>query len=131
MNQFSRRRFLQAGLGAAAGSLVSPLEPRSLLAAEGLDPNSKLRAKADAVIMIWLPGGIAQTDTWDCKQFTPFEPGMKGSQLLGTCPTIPTTVDGLRIGGLDEMATVMHHGTVLRSLTSATKFGAVHLKAQY
>ena len=29
------------------------------------------------------------------------------------------------------MATVMHHGTVLRSLTNATKFGAVHLKAQY
>ena len=25
----------------------------------------------------------------------------------------------------------MHHGTVLRSLTNATKFGAVHLKAQY
>ena len=29
------------------------------------------------------------------------------------------------------MASVMHHATVLRSLTSATKFGAVHLKAQY
>ena len=132
MSHLSRRRFLQAALGAAAGSLVSQFEPRMLMAAEGLDPNTKLRAKADAVIMIWLPGGVAQNDTWDPKQFTPFEPGMKGSQLLGTCPTIPTTLDGLRIGdGLEQMATVMHKATVLRSLTSATKFGAVHLKAQY
>jgi Protein of unknown function (DUF1501) len=132
MDQLSRRRLLQATLGTAAGALAAPLVPRALAAAEGLDPQTKLPATADAVIMIWLPGGIAQNDTWDPKQFTPFEPGMKGSQLLGTCPSIPTTVDGLRLGeGLEEIASVMHHGTLLRSLTSATKFGAVHLKAQY
>jgi hypothetical protein len=57
---------------------------------------------------------------------------MKGSQLLGTCDSIATSVDGLRFGaGLENMASVMHHGTVLRSLSNATKFGAVHLKAQY
>jgi hypothetical protein len=57
---------------------------------------------------------------------------MTGSELLGTCPSIPTSLDGLRLGeGLENMASVMHHGTVLRSLTNATKFGAVHLKAQY
>ena len=114
MSRLSRRRLLQAGIGAAAGTLVSPLAP-PVSAAEGLDPNSKLRAKADAVIMIWLPGGIAN-DTWDCKKFTPFEPGMKGSQLLGTCPTIPTSLDGFQLGeGLEEMAKVMHHATVLRA----------------
>ena len=44
-----------------------------------------------------------QTDTWDVKQHTPFETGMKGSELLGTCPTIPTSVDGLRFGeGLER-----------------------------
>src|SRR4029077_5158046 len=63
---------------------------------------------------------------------TPFEPGMKGSQLLGTCPSIATAVDGLRLGaGLEQMASVMQHGTVLRSLANETKFGAVHLKAQH
>src|SRR4029077_11714504 len=63
---------------------------------------------------------------------TPFEPGMKGSQLLGTCPSIATAVDGLRLGaGLEQMASVMKHGTILRSLTNETKFGAIHLKAQY
>jgi hypothetical protein len=116
----SRRDFLRAGL---AAGLVAP----SLGAA-----SRKLEPKADAVIFVWLPGGVAQADTWDVKKFTPFEKGMKGSELLGTCSSIPTSLDGLRIGeGLEQMASVMHHGTVLRSLTNETKFGAVHLKAQY
>jgi hypothetical protein len=57
---------------------------------------------------------------------------MKGSELLGTCKAIPTSADGVFLGeGLENMASVMHHGTILRSLSYATKFGAVHLKAQY
>jgi hypothetical protein len=123
-----RRRFLGRSLAGAAACGV--LGPRALWAAE--PQAAKLAAKADSVIFIWLPGGIAQTDTWDPKTYTPFEAGMKGSDLLGTCPSIPTSVDGLRFGeGLENMASVMHHGTVVRSLTNETKFGAVHLKAQY
>ncbi len=84
------------------------------------------------MIFIWLPGGIAQNDCWDIKRHTPFEPGMRGDQLLGTCPSIPTSVDGLRFGeGLEQIASVMNRGALVRSLTSETKFGAVHLKAQY
>ncbi|HWD19187.1 MAG TPA: DUF1501 domain-containing protein [Verrucomicrobiae bacterium] len=91
-----------------------------------------LKATADAMIMIWLPGGVAQTDTWDPKQHTPYRQGMKGSELLGTCRPIPTSVDGVFLGeGLENIASVMHHGTILRSLTYDTKFGAIHLKAQY
>jgi uncharacterized protein (DUF1501 family) len=128
-----RREFVKRSLE-ATGALALPAAVRSLAtarAAEAADAN-RLVAKADAVIMIWLPGGIAQTDTWDPKVHTPFEPGMKGSQLLGTCPSIPTSVDGLRFGeGLEKIAAVMHHGTLLRSLANQTRFGAVHLKAQY
>lgn len=84
------------------------------------------------MIHIWLPGGIAQTDTWDPKKYTPFRTGMKGSELLGTCEPIPTSADDIFLGkGLENIASVMNKGTVLRSLTSETKFGAVHLKAQY
>ena len=128
-----RRQFVKLS---AAGALLAPsaigdLARGAALAAES-QRASKLVAKADAVIMIWLPGGVAQTDTWDPKTYTPFEKGMKGSELLGTCPTIPTSVDGLRFGeGLENIASIMHHGTLLRSLTNETKFGAVHLKAQY
>jgi hypothetical protein len=57
---------------------------------------------------------------------------MKGSELLGTCEPIPTSADGVFLGkGLDNIATVMNRGTILRSLTNETKFGAIHLKAQY
>ncbi|HEX3869819.1 MAG TPA: DUF1501 domain-containing protein, partial [Pirellulales bacterium] len=121
-----RRDFLKTGLAGVAASAYAP----SLRAAEGLARRGP--ATADSVIFIWLPGGVCQQDTWDKKEHTPFEKGMRGSQLLSTCPSIPTTVHGLQFGeGLENLASVMHRGTLLRSLTSATKFGAVHLKAQY
>ena len=45
------------------------------------------------MILIWLPGGVSQTDTWDPKRHTPYEKGMRGDQLLGTCPLIDTAAD--------------------------------------
>jgi hypothetical protein len=69
---------------------------------------------------------------WDPKQHTPFVKDMKGSELLGTCPSIETSADGIRFGqGLENLASVMNKGAVLRTLANETKFGAVHLKAQY
>jgi hypothetical protein len=57
---------------------------------------------------------------------------MKASQILGTCPSIATSADGIRLGaGLENIASMMNEGAILRSLTNETKFGAVHLKAQY
>jgi len=111
-----RRHFLTTlGTGAAlAGAATAP------------------RATADSVIWIWLPGGVAQTDTWDPKVYTPYRAGMRGSELLGTCESIRTAADGVRIGaGLENIAKVMDKGCILRSLTSQAKFGAVHLKAQH
>jgi len=120
MQRFNRRTFLQATAAAALAATVRAQETK------------RLAAKADAVIFIWLPGGVGQSDTWDYKRHTPYSKGMKGSELLSTCPAIPTSVDGLEFGaGLEQLASVMHHGTLLRSLTNETKFGAVHLKAQY
>lgn len=126
--EFARHSLVAgAALSAGLGSPGTP-PPRSLAA----EQSRKLRATADSVIFIWLPGGIAQNDTWDVKRHTPFEAGMRGDQLLGTCPAIPTSVDGLRFGaGLEQIAAVMKYGTLVRSLTSEARFGAVHLKAQY
>src|SRR5215204_2349198 len=118
----NRREFLKAA--AAAG--VTATLPNFASAVP------KLKPSADSLVIIWLPGGIAQTDTWDFKKHTPYEPGMKGNQLLGTCPALQTSVDGITFGaGLENMAMVMDKGTLLRSLVSHTKFGAIHLKAQY
>ncbi|HLK22196.1 MAG TPA: DUF1501 domain-containing protein [Bryobacteraceae bacterium] len=104
----------------------------SSVAAASLARAEKIAPKADSVIYIWLPGGMAQTDLWDPKKFTPYTAGMKGSEVLGTCDKIPTSADGIFLGaGLDKMAAVMNRGAILRTLSSETKFGAVHLKAQY
>lgn len=123
--KINRRKFLQTGALAAAGLGLSPL-------ARAGEAAPKLAPKADAMIMIWLPGGMAQTDLWDPKGYTPYQRGMKGSELLGTCKPIPTSADGIFLGeGLENIASVMHHGSILRSLTYKTRFGAIHLKAQY
>jgi len=131
MNKFTRRKFLQTSAAAAAGIGLSHF-------ASGAEndsatkPKEKITPRADSMIMIWLPGGMAQTDLWDPKKHTPFRAGMKGSELLGTCKSIPTSADGIFLGeGLENIASVMKHGTILRSLTNETKFGAIHLKAQY
>lgn len=128
--KLSRRQFLQTSALAAAAGIGLPRVSWGATAAEETAP--KLLPTADAVIHIWLPGGIAQTDTWDPKKYTPYRQGMKGNELLGTCEPIPTSADGIFLGnGLENIASVMHRGTILRTLTSDTKFGAVHLKAQY
>jgi len=130
--QLTRRDFIRTSLAAAAGAGFSGYAFGDVPAASPPKAAAPLVAKADAMIHIWLPGGVAQTDTWNPKRYTPFQAGMKGSDLLGTCEPIPTAADGIRLGqGMEHIASVMDRGTILRSLTNATKFGAVHLKAQY
>ena len=129
--RLDRRQFLQRSTVAAAAT--AGFNPWTASAAEAeAAAKAPLTPKADAMILIWLPGGMAQTDLWDPKQHTPFRAGMKGSELLGTCPKIPTAADGIFLGeGLESIASVMDQGTLLRSLTNDTKFGAIHLKAQH
>src|SRR5437764_519995 len=127
----NRREFLQTATAAVAGAGFSRFAFAESPAETSAKALKKLIAKADAMIHIWLPGGIAQTDTWDPKKYTPYQAGMKGSELLGTCEAIPTSADGIFLGkGLERIASRMHTGTILRSLTNETKFGAIHLKAQ-
>src|SRR4051812_19780373 len=103
--RMNRREFLKAAAVAGVSAAMPQLA--------GAVP--KLKPSADSMVLIWLPGGIAQTDTWDFKKHTPYEVGMKGDQLLGTCPALATNVDGITFGaGLENMAMVMDKGTLLR-----------------
>src|SRR5437667_10694707 len=114
-NKVTRRKFIQTSVAAVAGAGLC----RYASADAATKAAAKLVPKADAIIHIWLPGGIAQTDTWDPKKYTPFSAGMKCNELLGTCEPIPTAADGIFLGkGLENMASVMDKGTTLRSLTN-------------
>src|SRR5438105_11623461 len=113
MAVIDRRDFLKAGIATGVSLATTRLsrgdEPKVVT------PPALLPAKADAVIFIWLPGGMAQTDLWDPKRYTPYRKGMKGSELLGTCDSIPTAADDIRIGaGLKNIASVIDRGTILR-----------------
>lgn len=129
LRTLNRRDFMKTGslaAGAAAAGAFPGAAPASEYAKEKIEP------KADCMILIWLPGGIAQNDTWDPKEYTPFRKGMKGSEIKSTCKSIPTAADGIFLGeGLEAIASVMDKGSILRTLVSGTKFGAIHLRAQH
>jgi hypothetical protein len=129
-----RRRLLQAGLSGAAALAAAPYITLAHQPEPKPQPKEveKIAPAADAMILIWLPGGVAQTDTWDPKGFTPFKKGMKGREMLGTCAPIRTKADDVFLGaGLENLAGVMDKGQILRSLANDVMFGAIHLKAQY
>ena len=101
-----RRRFLQltaAGtLAALGGSFGEPLGQRVLAA-----PAAKSPATADTLIVLWMAGGMAHTETFDPKRHAPFVPGMKADEVLSTFPAIDTAVDNIKISaGLEKTAAV-------------------------
>ena len=131
-SSITRREFIRASLAAAAGASFSRHALGDPPSGAPAKAGAHLVAKADAMIHIWLPGGDRADRYVGPEEIPPFQAGMKGSELLGTCEPIPTSADGIFLGkGLDHIAAVMDRGTILRSLTNETKFGAIHLKAQY
>ena len=43
-------------------------------------------ATADSMIVLWMAGGMAQTETFDPKRYTPFEPGVRTERGLEHLP---------------------------------------------
>ncbi len=73
-------------------------------------------AKADSVILLWMAGGMAQTETFDPKRYTPYETGLRSDKVLSTFPSISTVLDGVSLSkGLERTAKVLDRGTLLRS----------------
>jgi len=106
------RRWFMRLSGAAALSAVTSGAP--LIAAEQTLP--KPTAKADTLILLWMAGGMAQTETFDPKRYTPFEAGLESKKVLSTFPSIDTVVDNIKLSqGLERIAKVMDRGTLLRS----------------
>lgn len=128
----SRRSFLKAS--ALSGALAASPWPRASGQAmpEGMSRPDLPTPKADACILILLPGGVSQNETWDPKTFTPFEPGMKASSFGSPCRSIQTSADGILIGeGLERLASVMHLGAIVRSLSESTERVPDHRECLY
>src|SRR5574337_1134856 len=92
-SNWSRRDFLKAASAATLSALAAGF-PRAVLADEA--SAEKLKATADTVIVLWMGGGMAHTETFDPKHYVPFEKGMKPAQMLSTFPSIDTAVDQIK-----------------------------------
>jgi hypothetical protein len=114
-----------AALGSAPGRAAEPVETG---AARNLAPP----ATADCVILLWMAGGMAHTETFDPKHYEPFSPGIESKRVLSTFPAIRTSVDHIRISqGLEHIAGVMHEGAILRTYTVPIVEKITHARYQY
>src|ERR1700743_899476 len=110
-SQFSRRDFLKTASAATLGALAAGY-PRQIFAAE----EEKIKPTADTLIILWMAGGMAHTETFDPKRYVPFEKGLESKKVLCTFPSIPTAVDGIQFSqGLEKIAAVMDRGTLIRT----------------
>ena len=96
------------------------------------DAGAPIVPTADNLIVLWMGGGMAATETFDPKRYTPFEKGLDPKRVLSTFPSIPTALDGVRISeGLERIASVMNHGTLIRSYTAGDLGLILHSRHQY
>lgn len=107
-NGLSRRHVLRSGAAATFAALTG--------AAPKLRAAAKIEPRADSMILLWMAGGMAQTETFDPKRYTPYEAGLESNKVLSTFPSIPTAVDGVRLSqGLEKIAGVLDRGTLIRT----------------
>ena len=118
----NRRHWLKAATLAA----LSGTESRLLAAPRKIAP------KADSVILLWMAGGMAQTETFDPKRYTPYAAGLKSDRVLSTFPSIPTILDGVHLSkGLERIAQVLNRGTLVRSHRVGDLGFILHSRHQY
>ena len=122
----TRRDYMRQSAGAAMAALTCGA-PR-LLAQD----DDKPKATADSIILLWMAGGMAQTETFDPKTYTPYQSGLESKRVLSTFPSIPTIVDNIRLSqGLEEIAKVMDRGTLIRSHRVGDLGFILHSRHQY
>jgi hypothetical protein len=123
----NRRDFLKSASAATLSALASGF-PRQILA----ETEEKIKPTADTVIVLWMAGGMAHTETFDPKRYTPFETGLRSEKVLSTFPQIDTVVDNIKLTqGLENIARVMDRATLIRSYTAGDLGFILHSRHQY
>ena len=128
--EYSRRDFLKTASAATLSALAAGY-PRAVPAAETAK-EPKIQPTADTLIVLWMAGGMAHTETFDPKRYTPFEAGLKSSAVLSTFPSIDTAVDHIKFSqGLEKIGAVMDRGTLIRTYTASDLGFILHSRHQY
>ena len=126
---WNRRDFLRRSSAATIAAIAAGAPLTSLLSSCNSKKNN---SSADTVILLWMAGGMAHTDTFDPKKFTPFSKGMKANDVLSTFKSVPTALDDIYFSkGLDSIGKVMDKGTLIRSYVAADMGHILHSRHQY
>jgi len=127
-SRINRREFLKKSSAATLAAMAASLPAASFLS--GCTP--RIESSADTVILLWMAGGMAHTETFDPKAYTPFEKGLESNRVLSTFPSKPTIIDDLYFSeGLESIGSVMDRGTVIRSYRAADMGFILHSRHQY
>ncbi len=125
-SKISRRGFMARGATAAA-TLASLIGSEPQLVRAATPP-----ATADSLIVLWMAGGMASTETFDPKRYTPFAPGVRTSEVLSTFPAIDTVVDHIKFSqGLESVAKVIDRGSLIRTFQAADLGFILHSRHQF
>jgi len=124
---WSRRDFLKTASAATLSALAAGY-PRAIHAAD----EAKIKPTAGTVIVLWMAGGMAHTETFDPKRYTPYETGLASNRVLSTFPAIDSAVDNVKLSqGLENIARVMDRATLIRSYTAGDLGFILHSRHQY
>jgi hypothetical protein len=127
---FNRRNFLKTAGAATLGALAAGFPKRLLADAD--HQAAKRKATADTVIVLYMSGGMAHTETFDPKRFTEFQTGLPSNAVLSTFPRIDTAVDNIKFSqGLEKIGSVMDRGTLIRTYRAGDLGAILHTRHQY
>lgn len=126
----TRRAFVKTASAATLAALAAN-SPRLVQAEDDIN-RTRGQAKADAVIVLWMAGGMPHIETFDPKRHTPFAAGMKSGDVCSTFRAVPTIVDGIKFSeGLEKIGQVLDRGTVIRTHIAADLGSILHSRHQY
>lgn len=130
-SEHSRREFIKKLAAGSIAASAASLPMASFL--NSCSPTAPLiPSTADTVILLWMAGGMAHTETFDPKDYVPYQKGIETKRVLSTFPKIPTAVDGLYFSeGLESIASTMDKGAIIRSYKSADLGHILHTRHQY
>ena len=125
---WNRREFLQKTSAATLAALAAGIPSTLLTSCD----KTKIKPSADTIILLWMAGGMAHTDTFDPKKYTSFSKGMEANSVLSTFKSFPTAIDGVHFSeGLQSIGSVMDQGTIIRSYVAADLGHILHSRHQY
>lgn len=131
MNTHLKRRDFLKKTSAAAMATMAMGSPLSGLLSS-CQSNISIPSTADSVILLFMAGGMAHTETFDPKKHTAFRKGMHSSEVLSTFPAVPTVLDGIHFSeGLESIGKIIDRGTLIRSYVAADLGHILHTRHQF